>query len=221
MLPPVHPSTARKSAIAQSRRLSGNHFIAVVQVNLGIFLAIRHRWRFSLQHLATYIGFTYFFFAILLPGMVSEVLNGSTLIHHCIIETPNISGKNRDQSLQLIRPRFNLPETHSNEVEHFYHQVLRPILKLQHDLLVTQFMAWLLEHKQSIEEMNQENRRNTITQACKTHKRLRAQAFGIISGLMTRQEYAFYLANQRELHKRITAMWIERILDGLDESRKI
>lgn len=120
---------------------------------------------------------------------------------------------NRDEWLMSHRPTLDLPASDHSEIEGFHHQVLRPILKLQNDLLLAQFGAWMKEHKQTFEEKEPGAQRVLIENACKTHKRLRAQAFGIIAGMMTGDEYQFYLANQRESHKRITSMWAKRIFD--------
>lgn len=120
----------------------------------------------------------------------------------------------RDEHLLQIRPQLDLPPSDHSEVEHFHHRVLRPILKLQNDLLLAQYDAWMIEYKQSLTGLEPAQQLQKIEQACKTHKRLRAQAFGMITGMMTAKEYEFYLANRRELHKRITSMWSKRIFDG-------
>ncbi|MDP5172891.1 MAG: hypothetical protein NWR72_21820 [Bacteroidia bacterium] len=118
----------------------------------------------------------------------------------------------RDLHIIEARPVLDFPEA-STPIEDFHHQVLRPLLKMQNELLLRQFAAWLREHKQSLAGKTVEAQRMLIEDACKTHNRLRAQAFGLISGVMTLPEYDFYLANQRELHKRITSMWSKRLFD--------
>lgn len=119
----------------------------------------------------------------------------------------------RDEWLMNNRPVLDLPPSDQSEVEAFHHQVLRPLLKLQNDILLAQFGAWMKEHKQILHDKEPGAQRVQIENACKTHKRLRAQAFGIIAGMMTQEEYQFYLVNQREIHKRITSMWGKRIFD--------
>lgn len=119
----------------------------------------------------------------------------------------------RDEWLMNHRPVLNLPPSNQSEVEAFHHQVLRPILKLQNQLLLAQFGAWMKEHKQILHDKEPGAQRVLIENACKAHKRLRAQAFGMIAGVMTQQEYQFYLGNQREIHKRITSMWAKRVFD--------
>lgn len=124
---------------------------------------------------------------------------------------------NRDEWLLSHRPVLDLPPSDQSEVEAFHHQVLRPLLKLQNDLLLAQFAAWMKENKQTFANKEAGDQRVLIENACKTHKRLRAQAFGIIAGVMTRKEYLFYLDHQREIHKRMTSMWSKRVFDEREE----
>ncbi len=120
----------------------------------------------------------------------------------------------RDEHLLLARPKLNLPTaSETSEAGVFHHEVLRPLLKMQNELLLSQFRDWMVEHKQSLAGKSAEAQKELIEQACKTHKRLRAQAFGLIAGVMTTEEYRRYLTQQRELHKRITSMWTQRLWD--------
>ncbi|MEL6133762.1 MAG: glyoxalase [Bacteroidota bacterium] len=114
----------------------------------------------------------------------------------------------RDSQILALRPEIPVQDTFGNEVEAFQHTVLRPILKAQNELILMQFKSWLGEHKQ---KPSLEKALELIPHAMKTHKRLRATYFGMITGWLTVEEYAFYLDNQREIHRRITTMLIERV----------
>ena len=117
--------------------------------------------------------------------------------------------------MKQIRPDLGLSETADHPMGQFHHEVLRPILKLQHPLLIRQFEEWLRGYRRELPR-EAAARRNDIETVCKTNKRLRAQAFGLIAGLMTESEYDFYLQEQRELPKRTTAMSAKRLADHCD-----
>jgi hypothetical protein len=117
----------------------------------------------------------------------------------------------RDQHLQALRPDLGIDTTQSSATETFQHETLRPLLKFQHSILVRQFDAFLAEHKQQLTPQPAERRSAYIAHALKTHKRLRATLFGLVSGLMTDTEYDFYLSNRSEVNKRLTQMLIQRL----------
>jgi hypothetical protein len=117
----------------------------------------------------------------------------------------------RDAGLQALRPVLGIDTAQAQPIEAFQHQTLRPLLKLQHPLLLRQFEAFLVEHKQSFDQQTPDARQRYISHALKTHKRLRATYFGLVTGLMTEEEYDFYVANRGELHKRMTQLLIQRL----------
>ncbi|MEL6632575.1 MAG: glyoxalase [Bacteroidota bacterium] len=120
----------------------------------------------------------------------------------------------RDSQLLTLRPKVEVQNTFGNEVEAFQHTVLRPILKAQNELILMQFHAWLGENKQ---QPSPEKALELIPHALKTHKRLRATYFGLVSGWFTKDEYQFYLKHQREIHRRMTTMLIERLRSQRDQ----
>jgi NAD-specific glutamate dehydrogenase len=117
----------------------------------------------------------------------------------------------RDTALQQLRPELGIDTSQALALETFQHQTLRPLLKLQHPIILRQFEAFLREHKQNFSEQGKDQRQTYISHALKTHKRLRATYFGLLSGLMTEGEYDFYLSHRSELNKRMTQMLIQRL----------
>lgn len=117
----------------------------------------------------------------------------------------------RDEALLQMRPDLGLDTSQSMAMERFQHETLRPLLKLQHPLLVRQFEAFLVETKQDLTTQSAGQRESYIAHACKVHKRLRATFFGLVTGVMTEEEYQFYLANRGECNKRLTQMLIQRL----------
>ena len=123
------------------------------------------------------------------------------------------SMKERDDFLQKMRPVLDLPDLPAEPVARFQHEVLRPVLKLQNPLLLRGFAAYLTETKTNFARLDPAAQAAAIEQALKTHKRLRATFFGLVAACMTVAEYEFYLAHQRDLHKRMTLLLIKRLQD--------
>jgi fatty acid-binding protein DegV len=120
--------------------------------------------------------------------------------------------ENRSEELLALRPLLFLDGGNEKPLEKFQNQVLRPILKYQHEL-------WVLELKQNqfllqIKEKrwNGAELRQAIQSAISRSPDLKNRYFGIVTGLMTSEEYSFYLTNRTELNKRIISMVIDRIL---------
>ena len=120
--------------------------------------------------------------------------------------------ENRSEELLALRPLLFLDGGNEKPLEKFQNQVLRPILKYQHEL-------WVLELKQNqfflqIKEKrwNGAEFRQAIQSGISRSPDLKNRYFGIVTGLMTSDEYSFYLVNRTELNKRILSMVIDRIL---------
>ncbi len=120
--------------------------------------------------------------------------------------------ENRSEELLALRPLLFLDGGNEKPLEKFQNQVLRPILKYQHEL-------WALELKQNqfflqIKEKrwNGAEFRQAIQSGISRSPDLKNRYFGMVTGLMTSDEYSFYLANRTELNKRILSMVIDRIL---------
>ena len=120
--------------------------------------------------------------------------------------------ENRSEELLALRPLLFLDGGNEKPLEKFQNQVLRPILKYQHEL-------WVLELKQNqfflqIKEKrsNGAEFRQAIQSGISRSPDLKNRYFGMVTGLMTSDEYSFYLANRTELNKRILSMVIDRIL---------
>lgn len=120
--------------------------------------------------------------------------------------------ENRSEELLALRPLLFLDGGQEKPLEKFQNQVLRPILKYQHEL-------WVLELKQNqfflkIKEKrcNGAELRQAIQSGISRSPDLKNRYFGLVTGLMTSDEYSFYLANRTELNKRILSMVIDRIL---------
>ena len=99
----------------------------------------------------------------------------------------------------------------SSSDELFQNQVLRPILKLQNDLVLAVFLNYLAKNKMALKNQTLEKKEATIENALQKDIKLRNVLKGIIIGLFTADEYAVYLKNSSGLNKRIMSMLMERL----------
>ena len=119
------------------------------------------------------------------------------------------------EELKELRPVLFLEQNAGTKtVELFQNEVLRPIIKYQHDLLIgsvnsqSLFKTILNDKGPRIEF--QEKIRQFIT----GQSALKNQLIGYVIGLMTSSEFDFYLKNQQEINKRIHGMICQRVADS-------
>ncbi len=125
----------------------------------------------------------------------------------------NCSTEMRDENqLKSLRPEIITDKVDFNSNERFQNETLRQILKFQHPLFVS-----LLKNRKEfapvlIKEIPIEKRRIVLKQLLSKQTYLKYFLIGQICGLMTNEEFDFYLVNKQELDKRITSMLCDRIL---------
>jgi predicted XRE-type DNA-binding protein len=116
-----------------------------------------------------------------------------------------------ESELKALRPEVFTEET-TNELESFQNQVLRPLLKYQHNLIIQLTKKEKLFQKQISEVVKIQQKRMLIKQFFLTQPNFKYFLIGQICGLMTESELDFYLQNKKEFDKRISGMLAERIL---------
>ena len=104
----------------------------------------------------------------------------------------------------------NISEQSSSD-ELFQNQVLRPILKLQNDLVLAVFLNYLAKNKMAFKNQTPEKKEATIENALQKDIKLQNIFKGMIIGLFTTDEYALYLKNSSGLNKRMMGMLMERL----------
>jgi hypothetical protein len=116
-----------------------------------------------------------------------------------------------ESELKALRPEVITEET-TNGLESFQNQVLRPLLKYQHNLIIQLTKKEKLFQKQISEEVKIQQKRTLIKHFFITQPNFKYFLIGQICGLMTESELDFYFQNKKELDKRIAGMLAERIL---------
>ncbi len=123
--------------------------------------------------------------------------------------------KARDLKLSELRPQILsakiLPGMRAEEL--FQNTTLRPIIKLQNDLLIAVFKNYIRKNKNSFYDINLEKRLEYIERAIQKDIKFRNSLKGIILGQFTIEEYELYTENSSALNKRMMNLVIQRIQD--------
>jgi hypothetical protein len=118
----------------------------------------------------------------------------------------------REKAIISIRPLLSLPPVEeATVIESFQNETLRPVLKLQHDIVVALFKYNIRQRNTPFETLPNASREKAIVLILQKDLALRNQLFGIIVGLFTRAELHFYLDNEPELSKRMRDLLTQRI----------
>ena len=109
-----------------------------------------------------------------------------------------------------IRPKLNL-NVSKGDAENFQNQTLRPILKLQNDIILILFDKQINSYKLSL-PIDQNSLRIEIENFVQKNKSLNNQLIGVIIGMMENDEVKEYFKNSKEFNKRIIQMIFTAIL---------
>lgn len=123
----------------------------------------------------------------------------------------------RSQKLLEIRPLIPTAKILPNmsDDERFQNQTLRPLLKLQNDLLLASFRNYIKKTKNAFYELKLEKRIDYITNAIQKDIKYRNSLKGMIIGQFTLEEYEQYIQNSSALNKRMMNMVIKRLQDQI------
>ena len=119
----------------------------------------------------------------------------------------------RDTALLALRPELPnaqlLPGMSADE--HFQNKTLRPIAKLQNDLLLAVFQNYCRKHKNVFQDLSISKRMDYIENAIHKDMKFRNSLKGVIIGQFTLAEYEAYTANSSALNKRMMNIVKERL----------
>ena len=107
-------------------------------------------------------------------------------------------------------PSIAITENFSAE-EKFQNEVLRPIIKLQHELILSCFEHNLKQNKMKIGDLGKIQKAELIQKLFKANNQFKTGLRGLIIGLFTLEEYNEYLRLSSQLNKRISNMIQQRI----------
>ena len=117
-----------------------------------------------------------------------------------------------DNKKLSIRPVLNLGSKSVDE--DFQNRTLRPILKLQHSIILHVFTHFSNKQKTDITGLTREKFDSYVRTTTKKNTVLRNQLLGLIIGQFTDYEFETYILNDSEFNKRILTMIGQRITDS-------
>lgn len=123
----------------------------------------------------------------------------------------------RDSALLELRPEIpsaKLLPGMSTE-EYFQNKTLRPVAKLQNDLLVSVFQNYCRKHKSVFYDLSIEKRLDYIENAIQKDMKFRNSVKGILIGQFTIEEYGLYIQNSSALNKRMMNLVKERLKSNI------
>ena len=129
----------------------------------------------------------------------------------------------RDSFLLQLRPEIPSatvnPSMSSEEI--FQNETLRPVAKLQNDLLISVFRNYVRKHKNVFYDLSIEKRLDYIENAIHKDMKFRNSLKGVIIGQFTIEEYERYTENSSALNKRMMNIVKERLKSNVQLLEKV
>ena len=122
----------------------------------------------------------------------------------------------KDNRLSL-RPSINTIDSTKNlsNFERFQNTTLRPIIKLQHDLIIELFIQYAQKRKTDLQAITYKELKMFIENTLTKDSVLKNQYIGMIVGHFTLNEYKDYTLMSAEIGKRTLQMIRQRLQDTM------
>ena len=115
-----------------------------------------------------------------------------------------------------LRPVLkNLINSNTSDLERFQNEVLRPIIKMQNNLLVALFKNYIRNREIEFNKLKAEVQVNKINSILTKDINFKNILLGSIIGHFNENEIKIYLKSKSELNKRIIQMLNQRLQDNL------
>jgi len=115
-----------------------------------------------------------------------------------------------------LRPVLkNLINSNTSDLERFQNEVIRPIIKMQNNLLVAFFNNYIRNRKIEFNKLEAEFQKNKINTILTKDINFKNILIGSIIGHLNENEIKIYLKSKSELNKRIIQMVKQRLQDNL------
>ena len=125
--------------------------------------------------------------------------------------------ENRAYELIALRPEILNARVSPNMTtdEQFQNRTIRPIVKLQNDLLIEVFRNYVVKRKNTFYELSVDLRMAFIENAIQKDMKFRNILKGIVIGQFTVDEYIQYTKNSSSLNKRMMNIVKERLQSNI------
>lgn len=111
----------------------------------------------------------------------------------------------------------DLIKDNMSALELFQNQTLRPVIKMQHDLLIASFNTYKAKRKIDFSSLTDQKKRSNTKAVFVKDINYKNLTLGFIIGAFSLEEFAYYSLNASELNKRIIQIVIQRVQDSLTE----
>ena len=119
--------------------------------------------------------------------------------------------------MEKVRPKLpdSLTEGELKEEELFQNKVLRPVIKMQHDVLILRLKSYFASKRVMFNVMDKKKRVLAIEQSFASDNAFKKEIQGMILGQLNTSEYKLYLKYERTMNKRIIQIVRNRMLDAI------
>jgi hypothetical protein len=109
----------------------------------------------------------------------------------------------------------NLVTKDTKEEEAFQNLVLRPIIKMQHHLIIAFFESYLKQRKILFNSFSKEKKISIIKSSLEKDIVFKNKVLGVILGHLSIKEYQTYSTHSGKFNRRIKQIIIQRLQDTL------
>jgi hypothetical protein len=113
----------------------------------------------------------------------------------------------------LLEPVFFEEKHELSPAEHFQNTVLRPVLKFQNELLCRITIDAVRTLNPAFNDQPERKQKQFITAALTANAALRNTLLGIVIGMFDEEQLTPFLADRKELSKRIQSILQVRVLE--------
>ncbi len=119
--------------------------------------------------------------------------------------------------MDKVRPKLpdSLTDGKLKEEELFQNMVLRPVIKMQHDVLILRVKSYFTSKRVMFNVMDKKKRTLAIEKAFLGDNAFKKEIQGMVLGQLDTTEYQRYLKYERTMNKRIIQMVRNRMLDSV------
>ncbi len=121
-----------------------------------------------------------------------------------------------EQKLRALRPELSLTTADSTPMEAFQNSTLRPLLKMQHDLLLARIRHYISKRKLDFGALEQREKRAFLEQSVRQDQLFRQSLAGMMIGHFTAAEMAFFLENESDCMRRLGDLLVQRLQSATD-----
>jgi hypothetical protein len=111
----------------------------------------------------------------------------------------------------------DLVNKNTTDLEKFQNLTIRPIIKMQHSILIVVFKEYLIKRKIDFNSSTEEKNKTKIKSIYANDTSFKKFNLGLIIGHFTTEEYLEYNKNTSEFNRRILQIIVQRLQDSLSD----